>query len=156
MTSNEKLAGMLNDLIRINNDRYEGYASLLSRKITLDRDIWKLVCDLARQSRMNSSSLLVATVKLRTSERTNSSLSAGIYSPLMGFKSSLAGIDRDCIIENCRHLEELVQKAYYDALSSGIDIPEDIALLISEQKKEMKEASLMVFKKQAQPVSHAA
>ena len=156
MNSIEKLAGVLNDLIRINNDRYDGYASLLSRKIILDKDIWKLVCDLAKQSRINSSTLLVAAIKLRTSEKTNSSLSAGIYSPLMNIKTSLAGNDRDSMIENCRHFEELVQKVYYDALSSGIDIPEDIALLISEQKKEMKEASLMVLMKQVRQVSNAA
>ena len=156
MNSNEKLAGMLNDLIRINNDRYEGYASLLSRKIILDRDIWKLVCDLANQSRINSSTLLVAAIKLRTSEQTNSNLSAGIYSQLMGIKTTLAGNDRDSIVENCMHFEELVQKVYYDALSSGIDIPEDIALLISEQKKEMKETSLLVLMKQVRQVSNAA
>jgi uncharacterized protein (TIGR02284 family) len=156
MISNEKLAGMLNDLIRINNDRYEGYASLLSRKVILDKDIWKLVCDLARQSRMNSSALIGQAIKLRTSQQTGSNLTAGIYSPQMGIKSELSGIDRQCILENCRHREDLVQKAYYDALSSGIDIPEDIAILIADQKKEMKAASMLARVKQLQPVSHAA
>jgi uncharacterized protein (TIGR02284 family) len=156
MISNEKLAGMLNDLIRINNDRYEGYANLLSRKVILDGDVWKLVCDLAKQSRMNSSSLIVAAIKLRTSQQTGSNLSAGIYSPHMGIKTEISGLDRQCILDNCRHREDLVQKAYYDALSSGIDIPEDVAILIAEQKKEMKAASMLVRAKHVQPVSNAA
>lgn len=156
MNSNEKLAGMLNDLVRINNDRYEGYANLLSRKVVLDRDVWKLVCDLAKQSRMNSSALLVEAVKLRQGNQTHSTLSAGIYSPLMGIKTQIVGSDRNCILDSCRHREDLVQKAYYDALSSGIDIPEDLALLIADQKQEMKAASLLARVKQVQPVSHAA
>jgi uncharacterized protein (TIGR02284 family) len=156
MKSNEKLAGMLNDLIRLNNDRYEGYANLLSRKVILDGDVWTLVCDLAKQSRMNSSALIVQAIKLRTSQQTCSNLSAGIYSPLMGIKSEIGGMDRDCILENCRHREDLVQKVYYDALSSGIDIPEDVAALLTDQKKEMKAASMLVRVKQIQPVSHAA
>ena len=155
MNTTEKLTGMLNDLIRINNDRYEGYASLLSRKINLDKDVSAMVCNLARQSRMNSSALIIEAVKLRTKTQTGSSFSAGIYSPLMGIKSPLSGNDRHSILDNCRHREELVQKAYYDALSSGIDIPENIAVMIADQKSEMKSA-LMQMKPQLQQVGHAA
>ena len=156
MNTNEKLTGMLNDLISINNDRYEGYARLLSRRSPLDKDVCNLLCNLARQSRLNSAALLIEAVKLRTKTQTGSSFTAGIYSPLLGIKSPLAGTDRTSVLENCRHREDLIQKAYYDALSSGIDIPESIAALLADQKRDMKQAMMQMKSNHLQPVSHAA
>lgn len=156
MKSNEKLIGLLNDLIRINNDRYEGYSSLLSRKVILDKDVWMLVYNLASQSRVNASNLIAEVIKLRTATATGASVSCGIYIQTLGLKNYIPAGDRQAILESCRHREEVVQKAYYDSLSLGLEMPDSIAALITDQKREMKISSGLLKANQLEPVGHAA
>ena len=144
MQKNEKLIGMLNDLIRINNDRFEGYKNLLTEKISLDKDVSLLVYNMASQSRTNSSVLITEVIKLRTAENTGVSFSADIYRPTMGLSKSFDGKDSQSILAACKLREELVQKAYYDVLCVSAEIPERILNIISDQKREMKSTANMI------------
>ena len=144
MHKNEKLIGMLNDLIRINNDRFEGYKNLLAEKNVIDNDIRLLVFNMADQSRANTSALITEVIKLRTADVTGASFSASIYRPNMGLKKSVSTGDRHSILESCKMREEIIQKAYYDALSLAAEIPDAILNLISDQKREMKSVNNMI------------
>jgi hypothetical protein len=138
MKNTQKLIGVINDLIKLNNDRYNAYASLLTKNIILDRDLWMLVCNLASQSRTNSANLIKEVIKLFAEEPACMSASAGLYSEALGLKEPIPFVDRQVIFQDCNHREELAQKVYYDALASGVELPEQLYTLISEQKREMK------------------
>lgn len=155
MKNNVKLIGLLNDLIKVNNDRYNAYATLLTKKVTHEGDLSALVCNLAAQSRGNSARLIKEVIKLIKMEATSASHSAGIYSEGLGLKEPIPVGDRYAMFEGCKHREEIIQKVYYDALSSGIELTEEIASLIDEQKKDMKAAGSLFMTNHAS-LSNAA
>jgi len=144
MHKNEKLIGMLNDLIRINNDRFEGYKNLLAEKNVIDNDIRLLVFNMADQSRANTSALITQVIKLRTANVTGASFSASIYRSSIGLNKGFTAYDRHSILESCKLREEVIQKAYYDAISLAAEIPDHILNLISDQKREMKSVNNMI------------
>jgi hypothetical protein len=156
MKNHEKLIGLVNDLIRVNNDRYSSYSALLSRNIILDRDVWLLVCNLAAQSRSNSVQLINEAIKLRNAEGTGSSLTAGIYSNAPGLKEPIVFADRSTLLAECKRREEVVQKVYYDALSFGIELPDEMIALVSDQKREMKISASLFVVEQPASYRHAA
>lgn len=144
MHKNEKLIGMLNDLIRINNDRFEGYKNLLTKNIGLHKEIRLLVFNMADQSRTFTTALILETARLRTAEVTGASFSASIYRPTMGLAKEFCDNNEPAILIDCQRREELIQKAYYDALSLATEIPDRILNLVSDQKRELKITSSMI------------
>ncbi|MES2645625.1 MAG: DUF2383 domain-containing protein [Bacteroidota bacterium] len=153
MQKNEKLIGVLNDLIRINNDRFEGYKNLLTSQVQLGKEQRLLVYNMADQSRAFTSDLITEVIKLRTAENSGASLSAGIYRQSMSFSSSFSGVTQNEILLACQHLEEAIQKAYYDAICMAIEVPDRILNLVNDQKREMKVASSMI--KDSMDLKHA-
>ena len=144
MCKNEKLIGLLNDLIRINNDRFEGYKNLLTAKISLDKDVRLLVYNMADQSRANTTALLSEVIRLRTAEATGASFSAAIYRPAMGLAKPFTARDSQAILEACKMREEIVQKSYYDVICMAEEIPDRILNVVSDQKRELKRAANMI------------
>lgn len=144
MQKNEKLIGILNDLVQINNDRFEGYKSLLTKKVNLHRELRMLVYNMADQSRAFSSDLISELIKLRTNNTTGASFTAGLSRSTTGIARPFAENDVDGILHSCKQREETIQKAYYDALSMAIEIPDTILNLINDQKREMRITSYLI------------
>ncbi|MFT4033608.1 MAG: PA2169 family four-helix-bundle protein [Siphonobacter sp.] len=135
---NEKLVDVLNDLIRINNDRIEGYERTV--KETEDVDLKTLFNQLADESRTYRDELSREVLNLGGSPTDETTTSGKFYRVWMDVKAAFTGHDRTAILENAEFGEDAAQDAYQDALESDASMSTDIRQLISNQKAKLKDS----------------
>lgn len=137
MTTMEKTAEVLNDLVQINNDRIQGYEKAAKETAKADGDLRTLFESMASESRSyaNDLSKYVAMAGEETAEGTTAS--GKIYRVWMDVKATFSGKDRKAILASCEFGEDAAQKAYASALDEE-ELPEDVRQLITEQKNSLK------------------
>lgn len=146
METNESLVEVLNDLIKINNDRIEGYERALNEVEGIDVDLKGIFQKMANESREYIQELSREVAALG-GEVTNSTTNSGkIYRVWMDIKATFTGHDRTSILENCEYGEDAAQEAYEDALATDADLPVDIRQIITEQKASLLESHNLIKK----------
>jgi len=138
-TVNTELIEVLNDLIKINYDRIEGYRKASEETKTYDISLHPIFLKLADDSRMNVSALTGHVRKLGGEPESGSTAMGKIYRAWMDVKSTVTGKDRTSVLASCEFGEDQAQKAYEQALSSTADIDTETRLLITSQKDTLKE-----------------
>jgi uncharacterized protein (TIGR02284 family) len=144
MQKNEELIGMLNDLIRINNDRFEGYKKALKLTREIDQDLRILFYKMADESRKNTSALITQVLRLRSMEVTGAGFTGNVYQEWLESKQEFSAIDRHGILTYCEYMEVMVQRAYDSALGIEAHIPDNISHTLKTQKREMKGSNHIV------------
>jgi len=140
MNTKIKNADLLNDLIRINNDRSEGYkkaAKLIDGKENGLRDLFE---DLAAESAKNASDLQRHVVGEGQKPAEGSTVMGTVYRVWMDLKGSFSGNDRKSILESCEFGEDAAQKAYEEALSSDTNLTEWEIKIIRNQQKSLQDS----------------
>lgn len=140
MAQNDELAGVLNDLIKINNDRIEGYQRALEESKDTDVDLKAIFRQMADQSMKYVSELTQEVARLGDDATTNTTISGKVYRAWMDLKSAVTGHSRKTVLENCEFGEDVAQKAYNTALESDSFMTTDIRQLIASQKSELKKS----------------
>jgi uncharacterized protein (TIGR02284 family) len=141
MQHNEELIEVLNDLIRINNDRIEGYEKAISETKDIDADLQTLFRRMADQSRQAKAELIQEVQKRGGGADVNSTTNSGkIYRAWMSVKATFSGKDRKAILAACEFGEDAAQKAYKEALESEETMDVDIRQVITKQKSSLKES----------------
>ena len=138
MVSNEKVTGLLNDLIEINNDRIVGYEKALEELKTEDADLGTLFQRYIAESRQYAQELTHEITRLGGAPTTGTTNSGKIYRVWMDLKAVVTGHDRKTVLENCEFGEDAAQKAYDMALNSEdtqLDTP--LRDLIVRQKAQL-------------------
>jgi uncharacterized protein (TIGR02284 family) len=141
METNEKLIEVLNDLIRINNDRIAGYEKAIDEVENMDVDLKALFQSMANESREYVSELGVEVARLGGEITTGTTNSGKIYRAWMDIKSAFS-------------VNERAQKAYEEALASDADISVEVRQLITDQKAALKNSHDAV--KRYRDLHHAA
>jgi len=140
MTSTTALTEALNDLIRINYDRIEGYRKAGEESKEYDIELHPVFQKMADESRRNVSAL-TERVRFFGAEADSGSTTMGkIYRAWMDVKATFAGKDRSAIIAACEFGEDQAQKAYDEALASDADIDTETRQLITSQKETLKKS----------------
>lgn len=137
-TTNEKLAGLINSLIEINNDRVEGYER--AAKETDDSDLKALFSQLASDSRGYRSELSREVTNMGAKPEEGTTTSGKFYRAWMDIKAALTGKDRKAILSSCEYGEDVALETYKDALKSDIEIPAGIRQIITSQKEKLQES----------------
>ena len=140
MNINEKTAEVLNDLVRINNDRIEGYTKAENETKAGDADLQSLFRQMAAESRSyvnDLSKYITATGNDITDDTT---VRGKIYRAWMDVKATFSGKDRKAILAACEYGEDAAQKAYDAALSSDAELPTEARQLIMDQKQSLKKS----------------
>lgn len=138
MDNFKKILEVLNDLIRINKDREEGYVKA-SRKLTpAESNLRGIFERKAEESRNNVLQLQhkVGEIGVADEIETNSSLTGSIYRVWTDVKSAFTGEDKKSILESCECGEKAAQQCYTDALNDK-ELPEEITTIIRQQKKSI-------------------
>ncbi len=146
MTTNDDLVEVLNDLIRINNDRIVGYEKAGEEARDIDVDLRAAFSKMADESRQYAAELTQHVVKLGGEPVTGTTNSGKIYRVWMDVKATFSGNTRQSILENCEFGEDAAQKAYDSALKSDAEINTDIRQLITNQKSSLKIAHDVIKK----------
>lgn len=139
MENNEKLIEVLNDLIRINNDRIEGYERAGSDIAdSVHAEIKSLFYKMADDSRGYKNDLIDCVISLGGEAATDTTASGKIYRAWMKIKASLAADDLRAALESCEFGEDAALKAYQDALQTEVNWPEEVATMVSRQRQEIR------------------
>ena len=128
---------VLNDLIRINNDRVTGYSKAAAQ--AKENDLQSLFSQLAQQSRQFATelrSLITDSDKDVTDETTTA---GKIYRAWMDVKATFGGDSRKGVLASCEFGEDAAQKAYKEALEED-DLSPDVRAIIESQKAILRTA----------------
>jgi len=140
MAQNENLVGVLNDLIRINNDRVDGYVKAAAETDVIDVDLQAIFHKMADDSRGYARELTATVGKLGGEPADGTTVSGKVYRAWMDVKAVFTGKDRHAILSSCEYGEDVAQKAYKEALASDAEIPADVRNLITDQQSALKSA----------------
>jgi uncharacterized protein (TIGR02284 family) len=146
MQTNEKLISVLNDLIRINNDRVTGYEKASEETETIDVDLRAIFQSYANDSQKYASELALEVKRLGGESADGTTGLGKIYRAWMDVKSTFTGQDRQAILSSCEYGEDQAQKAYTDALASDAEMNADIRQLITTQKAALKRSHDIIKK----------
>lgn len=138
MEKQDEIIGVLNDLIRINNDRIVGYERAIKESKDTDVDMIAVFTKMADQSRKYVNELIQEVARLGGDAAKDTTVSGKIYRAWMDMKSAITGKDRESIIGSCEYGEDVAQRAYEAALESDAYMSTEIRQMISNQKSELK------------------
>jgi uncharacterized protein (TIGR02284 family) len=133
----KETAGILEDLIKINNDRIEGYEKALKELKPEDADLRMLFLKGIDQSRSIKMILGNELQTLKESIPSGTSGSGSIHRAWLELKATFTGHGRHAILASCEFGEDAAQKAYESALGSE-HLPEYLSSIVLEEKEELK------------------
>lgn len=146
MQNNEQLIEVLNDLVKINNDRIAGYERAIKEARDLDVDLKAMFEGMIRETQQYRSELQSKVTSLGGEVTTDTTLSGKIYRAWMDVKATFTGSDRKAILENCEFGEDAWRRAYESALASDAEMDADTRQLITEQYNAQKNAHDLIKK----------
>src|SRR5688572_27929693 len=146
MATNDNLVGVLNDLIRINNDRIEGYHRANTEARDIDVDLRAVFTRMADESRQYAAELIQEVVRLGGEPATGTTASGKIYRAWMDVKATFTGHDRQSVLAACEFGEDAAQRAYESALASDAEMPAGIRQMIATQKSALRTSHDLIKK----------
>jgi uncharacterized protein (TIGR02284 family) len=128
---------ILNDLVRINNDRIEGYEKALKELRPQDEDLKPLFLNNIDQSRKIKQTLGNELQTLGGDIDSSTTSSGSIYRVWTDVKAVFAGHDRHSVLSNCEYGEDAAQNAYESALKSE-QLPAYLVQIVLEEREKLK------------------
>jgi uncharacterized protein (TIGR02284 family) len=128
---------ILNDLIRINNDRVAGYQKAMEELKSEDSDLKSLFVRMIGESHKLKMALVTEVEVLGEDAEVGTTNSGKIYRAWMDVKAIFSGHDRKTVLNNCEFGEDAAQKAYKMALEDD-GLSANLRELISEQKMSLR------------------
>lgn len=138
MEKNEKVVGVLNDLIRINHDRVAGYEKAIEELKDGDLDLKTLFQRYISESNQYAQELTSEVSRLGGDAAEGTTNSGKIYRVWMDLKAAITGHDRETVLNNCEFGEDAAQKAYDMALNSDVELETSLRDLVVRQKAALK------------------
>ncbi|NCI50523.1 PA2169 family four-helix-bundle protein [Sediminibacterium roseum] len=146
MQTNESLIEVLNDLVKINNDRITGYEKAIDEINDEDIDLKGMFRKMANDSQEYVKELSELILRKGGEVSTDTTVPGKIYRAWMDVKAAFSGSDRKTILSSCEFGEDAAQKAYKEALSSDAEIDAESRQVIMSQKASLKESHDMIKK----------
>ncbi len=137
---------ILNDLIKINNDRIVGYEKAIENTKGLDIDLRVVYQQMANQSKKFVLDLGKEVVRYGATVETDTTLAGKVYRVWMDVKATFSGHDRVSSLDACEFGEDAAQKAYKMALESDAEITVDIRKMIMDQESSLKNSHEIIEK----------
>ncbi|MGC4038799.1 MAG: PA2169 family four-helix-bundle protein [Chitinophagaceae bacterium] len=138
MTTKEHSIEALNDLVRINNDRIEGYRKAADEIKNTDADLKELFLKMADESYTYKQEIEEKIESLGGDIATGTTVSGKIYRAWMDVKNTFSGKNRKAVLTSCEYGEDKAQEAYESALGPDADLSADTRQLIMRQKNSLK------------------
>jgi uncharacterized protein (TIGR02284 family) len=140
MISNDEIVEDLNELVKINNDRIQGYMKAVED--TEDTQLDSLFNEMIVQSQTFRSQLADHIVRIdgsAVSDATTTDLSSKIHRAWIDIKSALTGKDRDTVLSSVTFGENAAIEAYEDAIEDD-NLPAYIKEDLMHQLTQLKAA----------------
>lgn len=140
MKNDNELTSVLNDLIRINHDRTEGYQKAVNELKPTDIDLTTMFSNMASSSVQNANALAAEVAKLGGEPASDTTQSGKLYRVWMDIRAGISARDRKSILSLCEFGEDSALKAYKLALESDAEMPADIRQIILDQREELQKS----------------
>lgn len=135
----EKQAEVLNDLVKINNDRIKGYEKAIEQLSDEDADLTPVFLDKIEDSRDYHTQIAAQIAMLGRDIETGTLLAGKIYRTWMDIKTFITGGDRRAILVSCERGEDAAVIAYKTALKSE-ELTFGQRQLLKEQLSEIEKS----------------
>ncbi len=135
--TNVKLITVLNELVKVNNDRVTHYGKAKKEIHASDIDLQDILSQFIKQSKKNLAELSSVIHNMGGNIADDTTFEGKLYRMLIDVKSVFTGKDKHAILESSDHVEKVVQKIYSKVLP---EIPRDDAgtyMLVAQQKEEL-------------------
>ncbi len=140
MIKNEEIVEDLNELVKINNDRIQGYMKALED--TKDTQLDHLFNEMIVQSQNFRSQLADHIVRIdghAVTDATSTDISSKIHRAWIDIKAAVTGKDRDTVLSSVTFGENAAIEAYEEAIEED-HIPAYIKEDLTKQLSELKTA----------------
>jgi uncharacterized protein (TIGR02284 family) len=135
METIEKSVEILNDLIRINNDRIAGYEHAFNELEDDDFDL-KTIFQNYREESIRNVVALTAEVEQSGDDAEHGASAGGtLHRAWLDVKSSFAGHSRKSILEECERGEAAIKTAYTGALDYNSGLSPELRPLLTRQEE---------------------
>jgi uncharacterized protein (TIGR02284 family) len=125
---------ILNDLIRINEDRIQGYEKAATEITELaDAEIKSIFFQMAEESRHSNDALSEFVAQIGGEPVNASTASGKLYRAWMDVKATFSGDNTLAALQSCEFGEDAAQRAYRDALEES-SLTSDARTLIENQQ----------------------
>ena len=136
---NNNLVQLLDDLVKINCERIEGY-NIAHETMRDNKDLKSIF-----RERIHQSENFILDLKELISKRGGEKgklahISGKIFNTWMNFKNTFKSNKNASILDNCEFGENVAVKVYDEALKSDTEIPADIRQKIIDQQNEIKKS----------------
>lgn len=138
-TLNKKTCDVLNDLIKINNDRIEGYTKAIQEAKDNAAALSSVFQKMIDQSRNYIQDLISLVNKYGGTVADGTTLMGKIYRTWMDLNITFSADDRKHILNACEFGEDAAQRAYKMALEEH-ELGEEGRSLIAMQKNALKDS----------------
>jgi len=139
MENSKATAEVLNDLVRINNDRIEGYKRALKELKDDETDLRLLFLSLIDNSNRYKNELGKEVEVLGVDIEISTTTSGKIHRAWLDVKAAFTAHDTHDILEECEYGEDAIVKAYKMALNEEY-IPAFLREIIIRQQDEVLDA----------------
>jgi uncharacterized protein (TIGR02284 family) len=153
-TNNEKTCGVLNDLIKINHDRVEGYNRAKEEVDPSNLDLINTFDKMINQSSNYIADLGALVTKYGGTIATDSTVMGSIYRTWMDVKTAFSADKRQNALNSCEFGEDAAQKAYKSAMEED-DMGEEARSLIAIQKNSLKDSHDLIKEMRDREKAHA-
>lgn len=147
MERNEAMNEVLNDLVKVNNDRIAGYNWAIDEIKDDDVELKALFEDMKRQSIKYKEEL---AKQIRNDEgivEDDTSSSGKIYRTWMEIKATFSENSKQSILTSCEFGEDSTQRAYSAALSSDALLDPSTRHLVEEEQMSLKKSHELIRQK---------
>ena len=131
-----QLVETLNDLVKINHDRIEGYRKA-EEQAKENVDLKAIFVAKQKQSEAFAQDLKKNISSLGGEYSTDTTKSGKIFRAWMDVKNTFKPSDRSSILESCEFGEKAALDAYSASLESDAEIPSEVRQLILAQKEDI-------------------
>jgi len=140
METHEAINEILNDLVKINNDRIVGYERAITEAKDLDIDLKAIFEAMIRQSSEYKEELAGKIKQDNGIVEDGTTASGKIYHAWMEIKHTFTDSDRHSILSSCEFTEDAAQRAYEAALSADTLTDAEIKQLIADEQVGLKKS----------------
>ena len=140
MEAKREVNEMLNDLIRINHDRADGYEKIIQQLPGSDTDLKYLFKQFVFESEQFAGKLSSLVLENGGKLSSASTFSGKIYRMWVQVRLDMTEAERMTVLSCCEFEEEAIQRAYKQALEGPVKMPARVQNVVAGQKVALKSA----------------
>ena len=141
-----KMVEVLNDLIKIHNDRIAGYKYALNQSTEIESGLYNAFEEIISDTKYYIDQISEKIKELNGNPLKGSTILGKIYQAWVALKVTFPGSTQKAIISACLYNEEIALHAYNAALSSNLNMPAQVRQLIENQEHELRRIHSLVNK----------